>query len=276
MNEHTAPNYALFAIKYAHSPQRQADENFLTSQDVHDGPMPLDFFIWVAVAGERVVLIDSGADEATCSRRGHTFLRNPADALQYIGLAPEDITDLVVTHMHWDHMGNLERFPNAQILIHKQEIEHATGCSMCHPMLRRPYDVEQVCDVIRALYAGRVRFNKGDIEIAPGLTAHLIGGHTPGLQVVRVKTQRGNVVLASDALHFYANALQQNPFPIIVDVADYLDGITTLTQLADSPQHIISGHDPLVMTAFPAFSAESEGIVAQLDKPPLNPLPVIS
>src|SRR5699024_3010021 len=135
------------------------------------------------------------------------------DALELVGISAEQVTDLVVTHMHWDHMGNLDRFPNARLLVHKQEMAHATGCGMCHPTLRRPYDVEQVCDVIRALYAGRVQFNHGDVDIAPGMSAHLVGGHTPGLQVVRVRTQRGNVVVASDAAHFYANGTTGNPFP---------------------------------------------------------------
>lgn len=271
--EQNVPHYSLYAIKYAHAPARRSAANFLMTHDVHDIPMPMDFFVWVAVHGERVILIDSGADKETCERRGYEFLRSPADALGLIGIQPEHVTDLVVTHMHWDHMGNLDCFPNAEILIHKNEIAHATGCQMCHPLLRRPYDVDQVCDVIRALYAGRVRFNEGDIKIAPGVSAHLVGGHTPGLQVVKISTARGNVVLASDAMHYYDNAIDGNPFPVVVNVTDYLNAFKRIGELADSAQHVVAGHDPIVTSSFPSYSAETEGIVLRLDVEPLHPLP---
>lgn len=267
--------YELVAIKYATNQRRGARENFLAHHDLHDGPMPMDFFVWAAVSKERVVLIDSGSDEATCTRRGHEFLRCPAGALAELGIDPAHVSDLVVTHMHWDHMGNLDKFPAARLHIHKSELAHATGCGMCHPLLRRPYDVEQICSVIKALYGGRVEFNHGERQIAPGISAHHVGGHTPGLQVVRVRTRRGYVVLASDAMHYYANATKGNPFPVVVDVQEYLDAFGTIEALADSPQHIIAGHDPQVMQLFPEWSAPSKGIAIRLDAEPLAQIPLM-
>ena len=265
--------YQIVGIKYATNQRRTARENFLASHDQHDGPMPMDFFVWAAISKDRVVLIDSGSDQETCTRRGHDFLCCPAQALSELGIDPEKISDLIVTHMHWDHMGNVDKFPNAKLHIHKSELAHATGCGMCHPVLRRPYDVEQVCTVVKALYGGRVSFNDGEVEVAPGITAHHVGGHTPGLQVVRVRTERGYVLLASDAMHYYANASKGNPFPVVVNVQDYLDAFGTIASLADSSQHVIAGHDPIVMELFPAWSPQSEGVAVRLDVEPLGIVP---
>jgi glyoxylase-like metal-dependent hydrolase (beta-lactamase superfamily II) len=119
--------------------------------------------------------------------------------------------------------------------------------------------------MVRNTYAGRVRFHDGDAGIAPGVSLHFIGGHTMGLQVVRVATRRGHVVLASDASHFYANMEQARPFPIVFNVADMVEGYARLRALADSPAHIIPGHDPLVLERYPAASDALQGIVARLD-----------
>ncbi|HEY8251767.1 MAG TPA: N-acyl homoserine lactonase family protein, partial [Burkholderiales bacterium] len=130
---------------------------------------------------------------------------------------------------------------------------------------RYAYEVEEVVGMVRRAYAGRVRFHNGDGEVAPGVTVHLIGGHTMGLQVVRVKTRRGWVVLASDASHFYANMEDVRPFPIVYSVADMVEGYRKLLGLADSPAHLIPGHDPLVLERYPSPTKELKGIAVRLD-----------
>jgi len=118
---------------------------------------------------------------------------------------------------------------------------------------------------VRRVYAGRVRFHDGDGELAPGVTLHHVGGHTLGLQIVRVATRRGWVVLASDASHFYANMEQSRPFPIVYNVGDMVEGWRRAQALAESPAHVIPGHDPLVMERYPAPAAPLRGTVVRLD-----------
>jgi glyoxylase-like metal-dependent hydrolase (beta-lactamase superfamily II) len=154
---------------------------------------------------------------------------------------------VVVTHLHYDHVGNFDLFPSATLHLQEREMNYATGRYMCQECFRGAFEVEDVVGMVREVYAGRVRFHDGDAELFPGVSLHLIGGHTMGLQVVRVATRRGWVVLASDASHFYANMEQARPFPIVGSVADMVDGYTKLRSLAESPAHIIPGHDPLVM-----------------------------
>ena len=134
--------------------------------------------------------------------------------------------------------------------------------------MRRSFEEEDVSAMVRRLFAGRVQFHDGDGEISPGITVHHVGGHTDGLQVMRVNTQRGWVVLAADASHFYANFEQMRPYATVYNVGDMLEGFATVKRLASSPAHVIPGHDPLVLRRYPAPKPELEGIAVRLDIEP--------
>ena len=107
--------------------------------------------------------------------------------------------------------------------------------------------------MVRQNFAGRLRFVDGAAEIVPGISVHHVGGHAAGLQVVSVDTARGRVVLASDAAHYYANVEEDRPFRIVSDVPQMYDAFETIRALADSRDHIIPGHDPLVLERYPRF-----------------------
>jgi glyoxylase-like metal-dependent hydrolase (beta-lactamase superfamily II) len=259
--------YELFAVKYAHLPRRAA-ENFAFAADIHDGPMPLDYFVWVARSPERTFVIDTGYDHATGERRGRGILRNAADGLVALGIDAGHVEDVIVTHMHHDHAGNLGVFQRARFHLQDREMAYATGRYMCHGRLRAPFDLENILDMLRNVYGGRVAFHDGDAEIASGISVHRVGGHSHGLQIVRVHTARGWVVVASDAVHFYANMATGNPYPIVFNVGDMMEGWATCRRLADSDSHIVPGHDPLVTARYPAPSAELEDLVLRLDVAP--------
>jgi glyoxylase-like metal-dependent hydrolase (beta-lactamase superfamily II) len=139
---------------------------------------------------------------------------------------------------------------------------------MNRAFLRRPYDPEQIAAFICRFWQGQVTFHEGDEEIAPGLSLHAMGGHTPGMQVVRVNTRRGQVVLTSDAVHYYENLEAENPFPVLVNTIDYVEALHRVQELADGPDHLVPGHDPLVLARYPAASPELAGLVARLDVEP--------
>jgi glyoxylase-like metal-dependent hydrolase (beta-lactamase superfamily II) len=259
--------YELYAVKYAEF-SRPAVQNFAFAADVHDGPMPLDYFTWVAKSPERTFIIDTGFDEATAERRNRMILRNPREAFATIGVDAGHVEDVIVTHMHHDHAGNLGIFPRARFHLQDREMAYATGRYMCHDRLQMPFDLDNTLDMVRQVYAGRVAFHDGDAEIASGISVHRVGGHSHGLQIVRVHTARGWVVVASDAVHFYANMETGNPFPIVFNVGDMMEGWATCRRLADSEQHIVPGHDPLVTARYPAPAAELEGLAVLLGVAP--------
>ena len=254
--------YEVYAIKYAHH-MRKASENFIGG-DPHDGPMPLDYFVWLIRGGGREVVVDTGFSAAMARKRGRDHLRCPAEALRLLQCDPSSVKDVVITHLHYDHVGNFDLFPAATLHLQDVEMQYATGRHMGEERHRFAYEVEEVVGMVRRVYEKRVHFHNGDEEIAPGISLHLIGGHTMGMQSVRVATRRGWVVLASDASHFYANMEQTRPFPIVFSVDDMVSGYEKLRSLAASPGHVIPGHDPLVMQRYPAVKG-LEGIAVRLD-----------
>ena len=260
------PAYEVYAIRYAHH-DRRASENFIGG-DPHDGPMPLDYFVWAIKGGGKVWALDTGFDAAMAARRKREFVRDPAEGLRAIGIDAARVEDVIISHMHYDHCGNHALFPSARYHLQDREMAFSTGRCMCHPAMRIAFEADDVVAMVRRVYAGRVQFHDGDSQIAPGITLHFVGGHTMGLQVVRVHTRRGWVVLASDASHLYANMEQGRPFPIVYNVADMLAGHARLRELASSPAHIVPGHDPLVLERYPAAAKGLEGAVVRLDADP--------
>jgi glyoxylase-like metal-dependent hydrolase (beta-lactamase superfamily II) len=147
-------------------------------------------------------------------------------------------------------------------------MEHVTGRCMCYPYLRKSFEVDDVVGMVRKVFAGRVTFHSGVDEIAPGITVHHIGGHSRGLQCVRVETRRGPVVLSSDASHLYEHLEQGRVFPTTYNIAEVLIGYETLHKLAHSPRHIVPGHDPKVLERYPAARSGLENWVVRLDVDP--------
>jgi glyoxylase-like metal-dependent hydrolase (beta-lactamase superfamily II) len=257
-------NHEIYAIRYATMSPRTARMNFLTPDPHETAGSDLDYFVWLIRGGGRDILVDTGFNQAAAEARSRKLTLNPVDALAAFGVAADTIRDVVVTHLHYDHAGNLERFPNARFHLQDREIAYATGRCMCHGVLRHPFSVEDVTLMVRHVYAERVNFHNGDGEVAPGVTLHRIGGHSDGLQVVRVATGRGPVVLASDAAHYYANMHRKNPFPIVYNIGEMCDGWDTLARLAGHPDRIIPGHDPIVSAIYPRASETVDAFALHL------------
>jgi glyoxylase-like metal-dependent hydrolase (beta-lactamase superfamily II) len=260
--------WQVHAIKYADRERRTRGDSFIFD-DNHDAPHPMDYFMWLLRRGDQVILVDTGYDDAEARVRGRPIRLDPVAALGPFGLRPEDISDVIVTHLHYDHAGGLHLFPNAQLHMQAAEMAYATGPCMCHDVLRLPFSAGHVCEAVKRLYSGKLRFYAGDGEVAEGVTVHCIGGHSRGLQAVRVRTAAGWMVLASDAAHFYENLWARKPFPIVVDLQDMLDGFGRLEALASAPELIIPGHDPLVRAHFPRDLADH---ICRLDRGPNVPL----
>lgn len=260
------PRYEVFAVRYATRDGRRRD-NFIGG-DPHDGPMPMDYFFWLIIGGGRNFVVDCGFTAEVAAARKRTYLRNPVDALPLFGIAADSVEDIILTHLHYDHVGNFDRFPKARFHLQEPELAYATGKYMRHPFLNHAFEVDDVVGVVRLNYAGRVHFYEGDAEIAPGIGVHLVGGHSAGLQFVTVNTARGRVVLASDATHYYENMDSGRPFTTAFHIGDTLEGYARVRALAPTPEHIVPGHDPLVMQLYPAPRPDLEGIAVRLDVAP--------
>ena len=257
-------NWQVHAVKYADRNGRVRRDSFIFDE-AHDAPHPMDYFVWVLRQGDRTILVDTGYDAEEARARGRPILQDPRAALAPLGISADAVSEVIVTHLHYDHAGGLHMFPNARLHLQSAEMAFATGSCMCHETLRDPFTADHVCEAIKRLYSGKVVFHDGDAEVAEGVSVHQIGGHSRGLQAVRVLTDAGWLVLASDAAHFYENFEARKPFPIVVDVQAMLDGYDRLYNLASKPELIVPGHDPLVMAQFPQDTADH---IVRLDQGP--------
>ena len=262
--------WEVYALKYAERAGRTRSDSFIMDDD-HAAPHPIDYFIWLLRSPAGTIVVDTGFDAAEAARRGRPLQREPADALAALGVDAATVDTVIVTHLHYDHAGSLERFPNATFHLQAAEMAYVTGPCMAHPHLRMPFSPEHVCQMVRRLFEGRVHFHDGEAAVAPGVTVHRIGGHTQGLQVVRVKTAAGWLCLASDASHFYENFLAGKPFPIVLDLQGMLEGFRRIQALASAPSLVIPGHDPLVLRHF-AAPEKGMDFVRRLDQGPRRPL----
>jgi glyoxylase-like metal-dependent hydrolase (beta-lactamase superfamily II) len=263
------PTYEIYALRYASNVERLRNEN-LMSFDPHNEPMPMDFFVWFLKSDRQTFLVDTGFNEATAKARSRRLSCCPIEALSILGVDPAQITDVIITHMHWDHAGNIKKLPKAVFHLQDAEMEYATGRYMRQKALRQAYSAEDTVDLVRCLYEDRVVFHQGNQTLAPGVELLQIGGHTRGLQSLRVFTNRGWVVLASDATHYYDNMRLQNPFPIVFNVGDMVTGYETLMRNAESPDHIVPGHDPEVIRIYPRLPHRKVAI-ACLHLAPVRP-----
>jgi glyoxylase-like metal-dependent hydrolase (beta-lactamase superfamily II) len=246
--------YEIYALRYATMSPRTPHLNYLLPDPHETTAQDLDYFVWLIRGGGRDILVDTGFNAEEAKLRSRKLTLNPVEALARFGVNADDIRDVVVTHLHYDHAGNLDRFPNTRFHLQDREMSYATGRCMCHGVLRHPFSVEHVTQMVRHVFSERVIFHSGEGEVAPGVTLHCVGGHSDGLQVVRVETARGPVVLASDASHYYANMHRRSPFPILYNLGDMYEGWDIVARLAGHPDRVIPGHDPIVTEIYPRAS----------------------
>jgi glyoxylase-like metal-dependent hydrolase (beta-lactamase superfamily II) len=261
--------YEVYAVKYATMSERTRSTNIMNVDPHNDGPMPIDYFVWAIVGEDRQFVVDTGFVQKDADKRGRTLLRDPAEGLKMIGVDAAKTEEVIVTHMHYDHIGGYERFPEARFHLQEREMQFATGVHMCTSTLNHSFEPGHVSGMIHRVFDGRVRFHDGDAQVAPGITLHFVGGHTMGLQVVRVRTRRGWLVLASDASHFYENMEKIAPFPVLYNLGDMIKGYQRCYDLADDKTNVIPGHDPQVLERYPAPKSGLEGIAVRLDADPI-------
>src|SRR5262245_36125565 len=259
----TLPHYEVYALRYA-TRDAQRRDHFI-SGDPHDGPMPMDYYVWLALGRGGAYVIDTGFTAEMAKERKRTFLRCPIDSLALLGVEAGAVRDVILTHLPSDPGGHFHKLRNARFHLQEREMAYATGKYMRYPRIGHSFHVEDVVGMVRLNFKGRVEMHAGEVEVAPGLTLHPTYGHSDGLQSVRVHTKRGWVVLASDATHYYENMATNRPFTTAFHIGGMLDAYRTLERLAPTPRHIIPGHDPHVMKEYPAPKPALEGIAVRLD-----------
>jgi glyoxylase-like metal-dependent hydrolase (beta-lactamase superfamily II) len=257
----------VFAIRYAHREAVRSEHFYDPSPpDPHDASMAMDYYVW-AITGDDAppVVVDAGFRAETARRRGREIVADPIETLARIGVDAAAVRDVVLTHLHYDHSGHLGAFPNARFWLQDDELAFWTGRYAGRGAIGHTVEPPDIVELVRLNFERRVRFVDGDEELAPGITLHRVGGHAPGLQVVRVETAGGPLVLASDATHFYANLQEDRPFAIVHSLPGMYAAFDRVRALAGGDDHrIVPGHDPLVLERHPAAGPGLEGLAAEV------------
>ena len=215
--------------------------------------LDIAMLIWLVRGNGRNILVDSGFyhDRFFAEWKVNDFIK-PSEALKPLGLKPEDITDVIITHMHWDHADGMDLFPKARIWIQKDELQYYAGEAWQSKDTHGGIDPDDVLTLVRLNTEGRVGLVDGDgQEIISGVTCYTGGRHTYASQYVGVNTAAGTVVLASDNMYLYENLEKHVPIAATLDAVSNLRAQDRMKQIAANPKLIVPGHDPAVMTKFP-------------------------
>jgi glyoxylase-like metal-dependent hydrolase (beta-lactamase superfamily II) len=208
--------------------------------------------VWVLkLPGGRTALVDAGFyRQKFLDQWKPDDYQRPSEAIRLAGVQPEDVTDVIVTHVHWDHLDGVDLFPNARVWIQRDEYEHHVD-EAGRP--RDPaIDSADAAMLRRLRQAGRVMLVDGDgRELFPGATVYTGGRHTFASQYVGVRTARGVVVVASDNAYLYENLERHRPIAQTLDSVANLRAQARMSQLAATPRLIVPGHDPAVFRRFP-------------------------
>lgn len=258
MNSRTEPGWSVVALRYAS--KTMPASHLQLDADPHEDEGRLDYYVWLCRRGDRVVLVDTGFERTEGARRGRVMHLDPVAGLARLGVAAEAVTDVFVTHLHYDHAGNLEAFPNARIHLQDAEMAYATGRCMCHPRMRKPFALEPVLSAVELVYRDRVTFHDGDFELCDGLRGQLVGGHSKGLQMLVVDGE-APLVLASDALHLRRYLDDGQVFPMFGDYLATVEGYRRLREMAARGADIVPGHDPDVLRLYPRVEDDWEDAV---------------
>ena len=245
------PQYEIYAIRYATLPGFPVSE--LVPGVDPARKMDIAMMIWLIRGNGRNILLDSGFYHDRFFKDWHVndFIK-PSDTLKPLGLKPEDITDVIISHMHWDHADGMDLFPNARIWIQKDELQYYAGEAWQTKEAHDGIDADDVLTLVKLNTQGRVGMVDGDAkEILPGITCYTGGRHTYASQYVGVSTAAGTVVLASDNMYLYENLEKHVPIAETLDAASNLRAQDRMKQIASSPGLIIPGHDPAVIAKFP-------------------------
>jgi len=247
----TKPAYEIYAIRYATLPAFPVAE--LVAGADPNRKVDAAMMIWLVRGGGRNILVDSGFYHDRFFKDWHVIdFVKPSDALKPLGVKPEDITDVIITHMHWDHADGMDLFPNARIWIQKDELQYYAGEAWQSKDTHGGIDEEDVLTLVKLNTQGRVGMVNGDAqEIIPGVTCYTGGRHTYASQYVGVNTSAGIVVLASDNMYLYENLEKHVPIAATLDAASNLHAQDRMKQMASRPGLIIPGHDPAVIAKFP-------------------------
>jgi glyoxylase-like metal-dependent hydrolase (beta-lactamase superfamily II) len=244
------PKYEIYGIRYA--TLKDFSVAGLVAGADKSRKMDIAMMIWLIKGDGHNILFDCGFYRDQFMKQWHPAdYERPSVALERAGLKADDITDVIISHIHWDHADGFDLFPKAKIWIQKDELEYYAG-EAWEGHKRTAADPDDLLGLIKLNTQGKVGLVHGDAqEILPGIICYLGGKHTYASQYIGVNTAAGTVILASDNVYLNENIEKHVPIAATLDPESNLKAQDRMKDLAASPKLILAGHDPAVMKNFP-------------------------
>ncbi|MBK1787833.1 N-acyl homoserine lactonase family protein [Prauserella cavernicola] len=251
--------YEVLAVKFGewHTTKSVLYHSF-HAYDEPDADVLIDYYFWVVRDERRTVVVDCGFRPEVALRRGRQLVTPVREALSRVDVDPDDVSHVVLTHFHYDHIGNLDLFPRSTVVTGAAEYGFWTGPTGSRPLFAPAVEAEEVAWVQEAHHEGRLLRLPEDDPRLPGISFHQVPGHTPGQIVVDVEGANDRrVVLASDASHTYEEFKLERPFHIASSLPDMYDGLAWLNRIQGEAE-VVPGHDSQVLSRYPAAKADPE------------------
>jgi len=251
--------YEVYAIRFGTLPQFSVSGLVVGADKTRRIDIPV--MVWLLKGSDgRRVLVDAGFyQQKFVDQWKVQNFRSPADAVAAAGVKPDEITDVIISHAHWDHVGGADLFPKATVWIQREEYVYYTGDAWHSRNTHGGIDAGHMAALLKINTEGRLKFVNGDDqEILPGIRCYTGGRHTHASQYVGVQTAGGTAVITSDNMYLYENLEKGAPIAQTLDAASNLRAQVRIRELASDPSLIVPGHDPAVFERYPRVA---EGVV---------------
>lgn len=256
--------WEVLAVRYGSLQSRKSDLIYrYESYGEPDEEVEMAYYFWLLRRDGETVVVDTGFDPQVGERRGRKCICPPLEALRKLGVDPESVETVLITHFHYDHIGNVAAFPRATVVVPRKEFDFWTSSLASRFQFASHVEEDELARLQRLAADGRTRSLGATEEVVDGVTTICVGGHSPGQQVTSVRTNDGIVALASDAVHFYEELELERPFGVIADLAEMYAAYDALKELADAGVAVVPGHDPDVLRRYPALEG-SDGNAVRL------------
>ncbi|MFB2597783.1 N-acyl homoserine lactonase family protein [Herbiconiux sp. P17] len=254
MSSTTAPALSVWQVKYGERVVRMSDVfHDFAQYGVPDGDLDMDYNFWILRQGESIILVDTGYDIPKHDWLGEILVTPTPEGLALVGIDPADVDLVITSHFHYDHIGYLGLFTNAQVVSGQAEYDYWFAKKKADALEGEFTTADDLAVIERAESEGRLTLVSEETEVFPGVTVYPIGGHCPGELLTRVQTAGGSLLLTVDAAHFYEQIEHEWPFFAFTDLDEMKNGLAFINRLArETGATIIPGHDARVRAKFPA------------------------
>lgn len=246
------PNYEIFAIKFAERTLKTPLSDIAVGA-TDDDSLNVVFMYWLLKGNNgKIILIDAGfTDDMTINPKFITW-SPPEKMLAKINIKPEEVTDIILTHPHWDHMGGISLYPNAQVWMQREDYNYFVNDAWQAGGNNAGFNKSDVIKLVQKNLDSKLTLVHGDnIEILPGIKVFIGSKHTFESQYVLVNSDSNPVIIASDNAWFYYNLISLLPIPFTFDSKAYSENLQRMKTMVSNMDLIIPGHDPLVFSKFP-------------------------